>query len=49
MVQGNVEFLVAAFRDRAFGVIVGCGMGGDMTEIITMWAFARADGCGWRV
>jgi len=42
MFQGNVELLVTAFRDQEFGVIVGCGMGGGMTEIIDDVAFARA-------
>ena len=42
MFQGNVELLVTAFRDREFGVIVGCGMGGGMTEVIDDVTFARA-------
>jgi acyl-CoA synthetase (NDP forming) len=49
MFQGNVELLVTAFRHREFGVIVGCGMGVGMTEIIDDVAFARADRCGWRI
>ena len=32
MIEGGVELLVTAFRDRAFGVMVGCGLGGK-----TVW------------
>ena len=42
MFQGRLEMLVTAFRDREFGVMVGCGMGGGMTEIIDDVVFARA-------
>ena len=42
MVTGNLELLVTAIRDPQFGVMVGCGMGGAMTEIIDDVAFARA-------
>ncbi len=42
MVSGRTELLVTALRDRDFGVVVGCGMGGGMTEIIDDVAFARA-------
>ena len=42
MFPGNVELLVTAFRDPEFGVIVGCGIGGGMTEVIDDVAFARA-------
>ena len=42
MVAGGTELLVTAFRDREFGVMVGCGMGGGMTEIIDDVVFARA-------
>jgi acetate---CoA ligase (ADP-forming) len=42
MVAGHLELLVTAFRDRQFGVIVGCGMGGAMTEVIDDVVFARA-------
>ena len=31
MVSGAVELLVTAFRDREFGVMVGCGLGGGAT------------------
>ena len=42
MVAGNFELLVTAIRDPQFGVMVGCGMGGAMTEIIDDVVFARA-------
>ena len=42
MVTGTIELLVTAIRDAQFGVMVGCGMGGAMTEIIDDVAFARA-------
>jgi acetyltransferase len=42
MFRGRVELLVTAFRDAEFGVIVGCGMGGGMTEVINDVVFARA-------
>lgn len=42
MVRGRLELLVTAFRDAEFGVMVGCGMGGGMTEIIDDVVFARA-------
>jgi len=42
MFAGTVELLVTAFRDAEFGVIVGVGMGGGMTEVIDDVAFARA-------
>ncbi len=42
MISGGLELLVTAFRDPQFGVMVGCGMGGGMTEIIDDVAFARA-------
>ena len=42
MVPGGVELLVTAFRDKEFGVMVGCGMGGGMTEIIDDVVLARA-------
>jgi acetyltransferase len=32
---------VTAFRDPQFGVMVGCGIGGSMTEIIDDVVFAR--------
>lgn len=42
MFAGRTELLVTAFRDRDFGVIVGVGMGGGMTEVIDDVAFTRA-------
>jgi acetyltransferase len=42
MVSGPIELLVTAFRDREFGVMVGCGIGGGMTEIVDDVAFTRA-------
>jgi acetate---CoA ligase (ADP-forming) len=42
MFPGQIELLVSAFRDQEFGVIVGCGMGGGMTEIIDDVVFTRA-------
>lgn len=42
MVPGDHELLVTAFRDRDFGVMVGCGLGGNLTEIVDDIAFARA-------
>ena len=42
MFAGNRELLVTAFRDQEFGVMVGCGIGGEMTEIVDDVIFARA-------
>ncbi len=42
MFAGAQELLVTAFRDREFGVMVGCGMGGGLTEVIDDVALARA-------
>ena len=42
MFAGQHELLVTAFRDREFGVMVGVGMGGGLTEIIDDVVFARA-------
>jgi acyl-CoA synthetase (NDP forming) len=42
MIAGHLELLVTAIRDPQFGVMVGCGMGGAMTEIIDDVVFARA-------
>ena len=42
MFGGSAELLVTAFRDPEFGVMVGVGMGGGMTEVIDDVAFARA-------
>jgi acetyltransferase len=42
MFDGSRELLVTAFRDREFGVIVGCGVGGGATELVDDVVFARA-------
>jgi acyl-CoA synthetase (NDP forming) len=42
MISATLELLVTAFRDPQFGVMVGCGIGGGMTEIIDDVVFARA-------
>jgi acetyltransferase len=42
MFPGSIELLVTAFRDAEFGVVVGVGMGGGMTEIIDDVVFTRA-------
>ena len=34
MHQGGTELLFAAFRDPMFGVMVSCGSGGGLTELI---------------
>jgi acyl-CoA synthetase (NDP forming) len=42
MVEGGVEVIVSAFRDPIFGVMVSCGAGGGLTEIIDDVVLARA-------
>jgi acetyltransferase len=42
MFAGDRELLITAFRDREFGVVAGCGVGGGMTEVIDDAVFARA-------
>jgi acetate---CoA ligase (ADP-forming) len=42
MFHGSIELLVTAIRDREFGMMVGVGMGGGMTEIIDDVVFTRA-------
>lgn len=42
MFDGDRELLVTALRDPEFGVMVGCGIGGGLTEIIDDVAFTRA-------
>lgn len=42
MFEGQRELLVTAFRDREFGVVVGCGIGGGATELVDDVTFARA-------
>ena len=34
MVKGGVEIIISAFRDPVFGVMISCGAGGGLTEII---------------
>jgi acyl-CoA synthetase (NDP forming) len=41
IVRGGIEILVSAFRDPLFGVMVSCGAGGNMTEIIDDVTLAR--------
>jgi len=42
MISGRRELLATAFRDPDYGVVVGCGLGGGMTEILDDIVFARA-------
>lgn len=42
MLRGGVEIIVSAFRDPIFGVMISCGAGGVITEIIDDFALARA-------
>jgi acyl-CoA synthetase (NDP forming) len=42
MVAGPLELLVSAFRDAVFGVMVSCGAGGNLTEVIDDVALERA-------
>ena len=42
MFAGDRELLVTALRDQEFGVMVGCGIGGGMTEVVDDVVFARA-------
>lgn len=42
MVPGGEEVFVSAFRDPIFGVMVSCGTGGTMAEIVDDVALARA-------
>lgn len=42
MAGGNRELIVTALRDRDFGIMVGVGIGGGLTEIIDDIVFARA-------
>jgi acyl-CoA synthetase (NDP forming) len=42
MVGGGLELLVSAFRDPAFGVMVTCGAGGNLTELIDDVTVERA-------
>jgi acyl-CoA synthetase (NDP forming) len=42
MAAGDRELIVTALRDPQFGVVVGCGIGGGMTEVVDDVAFTRA-------
>lgn len=42
MIRGGVEVLISAFRDPVLGVMVSCGAGGNLTELIDDVALARA-------
>jgi len=42
MFAGERELIVTAFTDGEFGVIVGCGIGGGMTELVDDIVLARA-------
>jgi acyl-CoA synthetase (NDP forming) len=42
MAEGGLELLVSAFRDPQFGVMVSCGAGGTLTEVLDDVALARA-------
>ncbi|MGE3923436.1 MAG: acetate--CoA ligase family protein [Lautropia sp.] len=42
MVRAKAELLISAFRDPAFGVMITCGAGGGLTELIDDVALARA-------
>ena len=42
MAGGGVELLVSAFRDPVFGVMVSCGAGGNLTELIDDVTLERA-------
>jgi acyl-CoA synthetase (NDP forming) len=42
MQSGQHEFMVTAFRDTQFGLIVGLGLGGVQTELLDDFVFARA-------
>jgi acyl-CoA synthetase (NDP forming) len=42
MVAGALELLVSAFRDPVFGVVISCGAGGNLTEVIDDVVLERA-------
>ena len=42
MESGRLELLVSAFRDPVFGVMIACGGGGNLTEVIDDVVLARA-------
>lgn len=42
MTAGGLELLVSAFADPQFGVIVSCGAGGTLTEVLDDVVLGRA-------
>jgi hypothetical protein len=42
MARGGLELLVSAFADPQFGVMVSCGAGGTLTEVLDDVVLARA-------
>jgi len=42
MMPGGLELLVSAFRDEQFGVMVACGAGGNLTEVLDDVTLERA-------
>ncbi|MGH6904961.1 MAG: acetate--CoA ligase family protein, partial [Geminicoccaceae bacterium] len=42
MARPGIDILVSAFRDPVFGVMVSCGAGGGLAELIDDVALARA-------
>ena len=42
MEKGRIELLVSAFRDPIFGVMIVCGAGGNLTELINDVTLERA-------
>jgi acyl-CoA synthetase (NDP forming) len=42
MARGGLELLVSAFADSQFGVMVSCGAGGTLTEVLDDVVLARA-------
>lgn len=42
MVGGGLELLVSAFRDPVFGLMISCGAGGNLTEVIDDVTLERA-------
>jgi acetyltransferase len=42
MAGGGLELLVSAFRDPVFGVMVSCGAGGNLTEVLDDVVLERA-------
>ena len=42
MAEPGLELIVGAFRDPLFGVMVSCGAGGNLTELLDDVVLARA-------